>query len=111
LVDIAICSALGSDSALAPSVIDIPTSCVEQGFRAAEWYFGVGQMLNYHESFRAVEAPLNKLNNLGAALKDELITGKPSRVHSDRLRDIDQYATTIISELHRLESALLAELA
>ena len=110
LVDIAVCSALGSDSAVAPAVSEIRSSRVEQGFRAAEWYYGVGQMLNYHESFRAVEAPLNKLNDLGAALEKELVTGQPSRVHSDRLRDIDQYATAAMAELHRLESALLAEL-
>lgn len=110
LVDIAVCSALGSDSSLAPAVGDIRSSCVEQGFRAAEWYYGIGQLLSYHESFRAVEAPLNKLNDLGTALKKELVTGRPARVNSDRLKDIDQYATAAMAELQRLESALLAEL-
>jgi len=110
LVDIAVCSALGSDSSLTPAVSDIRSSSVEQGFRAAEWYYGVGQMLNYHESFRAVEAPLNKLNDLGTALKKELVTGRPARVNSDRLKDIDQYATAAMTELNRLESALLTEL-
>ena len=110
LVDIAVCSALGSDSSIAPSITDARASGVEQGFQVAEWYYGIGQLLNYHESFRAVEAPLNKLNDLGAALKKELISDYPSRVNSDRMKDIDRYATAIVTELHRLESALLAEL-
>ncbi len=110
LLDIAVCHALGSGS-VAPSITDTRLSSSDHGFRAAEWYFGIGQLLNYHESFRAVEAPLIKLNELGSALQRELVSGSPSRAHSDRLRDIDNYSSLVVSELHRLESALLAELA
>lgn len=110
LLDISICSALGNGN-VAPSIADTRLSSSEHGFRAAEWYYGIGQLLNYHESFRAVEAPMTRLNDLGSALHHDLVTGKPSGVSSDRLRDIDLYASAVVTELHRLEAVLLAELA
>lgn len=109
LLDISICSALGSGS-VAPSIADTRLSSSEHGFRATEWYYGIGQLLNYQEPFRAVEAPLMRLTELGAALHHDLVTAKPSRVSSDRLRDIDLYASAVVAELQRLEAVLLAEL-
>ncbi len=109
LLDISICSALGSGS-VAPSIADTHLSQSDHGFRAAQWYYGIGQLLNYHESFRAVEAPLTRLNDMGSALHHDLVTRKPSRMPSDRLRDIDLYASAVVVELQRLEAVLLAEL-
>jgi EAL domain-containing protein (putative c-di-GMP-specific phosphodiesterase class I) len=109
LVDIAVCSALG-EGQVAPSITDFRLSGSDQGFSAAQWYYGIGQLLNYHESFCAVEAPLKKLSDAGSALQRELITDKPSRAHGDRLQLVDQYTTEIVAHLQRLESALLAEL-
>jgi len=110
LVDIVICSALGNGS-VASSIADVRTSGVNQGSRAAQWYYGIGQMLDYHESFRAVEQPLTDLNELGAALQRDLNAGVLSHPLDSRLADIDTATTKIVTELQRLESALLRELA
>lgn len=109
LLDIAVCTALGNGE-IAPSLTDARTSGAEHAFRAAEWYYGDGQILNYHDSFRAVEAPLSKLNELGDALHRELIAGRDINGQSARLREIDRCTTDIVSALQRLESVLLIEL-
>jgi len=110
LLDIAVCSALG-DGSIAPSLNDTRGSMSEHGFRAAEWYFGAGQILNYHPSFKAVEGPLNRLNVLGSNLQNELVLEKRSFNQSSKLHDIDACVSEIVSHLHALESVLLHELS
>jgi len=109
LLDIAVCTALG-DGEIAPSLTESLGAGADRAIRAAEWYFGEGQLLNHHDSFRAVEAPLNKLNELGNALHRELIAGRDINGQSARLREIDRSTTEIVTALQRLESVLLTEL-
>jgi len=109
LLDIAVCTALG-DGEIAPSLTESLGAGADRAIRAAEWYFGEGQLLNHHDSFRAVKAPLNKLNELGNALHRELIAGRDINGQSARLREIDRSTTEIVTALQRLESALLTEL-
>jgi len=109
LLDIAVCTALG-DGEIAPSLTESLGAGADRAIRAAEWYFGEGQLLNHHDSFRAVKAPLNKLNELGDALHRELIAGRDINGQSARLREIDRSTTEIVTALQRLESALLTEL-
>lgn len=103
------CTALGQGD-IAPSLVESRGAGAEHGFRAAQWYYGDGQLLNYHDSFRAVEAPLNKLNELGNALQRELMAGRDINGQSARLREIDRCTTEIVTALQRLESVLLIEL-
>jgi len=110
LLDIAVCAALG-DGKVASSITDAKLSGIDQGSRASEWYYGIGQLLNYHQSFQAVEDPLNQLTELGANLQKDLVAGSSKLPVNDRFQDIDLCVTAIVAELQLLESVLLTELA
>jgi len=109
ITDIAVCAALGAGQ-VPPSIANFRTASGDSVSRITGWYYGIGQLLESHSAFRALEAPLNELKERGAAIQHELLNTPHHSNFGKQLDEVDRCANEIVALMHRLERALLVEL-